>query len=87
MTVAVASPLLRMVTTTLTDCWNDSCSIEELTYAIQYGAVGATSDPQIVVMVLNYGAPVYASRASLKWARMACRAPSESRARMASQTP
>ena len=39
------SPLQQTVTTTLTDYWNDSCSIEELTYGISHGAVGATTNP------------------------------------------
>src|SRR5450759_441452 len=47
------SPLQQTVTTTPTDYWNDSCSIEELTYGIQHGAVGATTNPQIVLMVLK----------------------------------
>jgi transaldolase len=47
------SPLLEMVETTPTDYWNDSCSIEELTYAIANGAVGATSNPTIVGEVLG----------------------------------
>jgi transaldolase len=47
------SPLLQTVTTTATDYWNDSCSIEELTYAIENGAVGATSNPTIVLEVLK----------------------------------
>ena len=38
---------------TVTDYWNDSCSIEELTYAIERGAVGATSNPTIVGDVLK----------------------------------
>jgi transaldolase len=38
---------------TATDYWNDSCSIEELTYAIERGAVGATSNPTIVGQVLK----------------------------------
>jgi transaldolase len=46
------NPLLEMVETTPTDYWNDSCSIEELTYAIANGAVGATSNPTIVGEVL-----------------------------------
>ena len=46
------SLLLEMVETTPTDYWNDSCSIEELTYAIANGAVGATSNPTIVGEVL-----------------------------------
>ncbi len=49
----MASPLLRTVSTTSTDYWNDSCSIEELTYAISHGAVGATTNPNIVLNVLN----------------------------------
>src|SRR3954453_8826720 len=49
---AVRSPLHETVATTATDYWNDSCSIEELTYAIANGAVGATSNPTIVGEVL-----------------------------------
>ena len=49
----MASPLLQTVSTTATDYWNDSCSIEELTYAIGHGAVGATTNPNIVLNVLN----------------------------------
>ena len=47
------SPLHETVTTTATDYWNDSCSLEELTYAIGHGAVGATSNPTIVGEVLK----------------------------------
>jgi transaldolase len=47
------SPLHETVSTTATDYWNDSCSIEELTYAIENGAVGATSNPTIVGEVLQ----------------------------------
>jgi transaldolase len=36
-----------------TDYWNDSCSIEDLTYAVARGAVGATSNPTIVGEVLD----------------------------------
>lgn len=49
----VKSPLHETVATTATDYWNDSCSIEELTYAIERGAVGATSNPTIVGEVLK----------------------------------
>ncbi len=49
----VRSPLHEMVATTPTDYWNDSCSIEELTYAIANGAEGATSNPTIVGEVLH----------------------------------
>jgi len=52
-TVSYKSPLHQTVTTTVTDVWNDSCSIEELTYAIEHGAVGATSNPTIVLQVLR----------------------------------
>lgn len=47
------SKLHETVMTTPTDFWNDSCSIEELTYAIENGAVGATTNPTIVVNVLK----------------------------------
>lgn len=47
------SPLHQTVTTTPTDYWNDSCSVEELTYAIENGAVGATTNPTIVLGVLK----------------------------------
>ena len=47
------SPLKKTVSTTPTDYWNDSCSIEELTYGIGHGAVGATTNPSIVLNVLK----------------------------------
>ncbi|MFQ5972250.1 MAG: transaldolase family protein [Alphaproteobacteria bacterium] len=47
------SPLHKMVETTDTDLWNDSCSVSELTYAIENGAVGATANPVIVGEVLR----------------------------------
>ena len=47
------SPLHQTVSTTPTDYWNDSCSVEELTYAIANGAVGATTNPTIVLAVLK----------------------------------
>ena len=51
--MATRSPLLQTVSTTATDYWNDSCSVEELTYAIGHGAVGATTNPNIVLNVLT----------------------------------
>jgi transaldolase len=42
-----------MTQTTPTRYWNDSCSVEELTYAIARGADGATSNPAIVLNVLK----------------------------------
>jgi transaldolase len=47
------SPLHEMSETTPTDYWNDSCAIDELTYGIEHGAVGATTNPVIVVDVLK----------------------------------
>jgi transaldolase len=47
------SPLGRTIATTATDIWNDSCAIDELEYALSYGAVGATANPTIVVDVWN----------------------------------
>jgi transaldolase len=49
----VKSPLHETVTATATDYWNDSCSLEELSYAIGHGATGATSNPTIVGEVLQ----------------------------------
>lgn len=46
-------PLHEMVMTTPTRFWNDSCSVEELQYAIARGAIGATSNPAIVLTVLK----------------------------------
>src|SRR5579859_6821381 len=46
-------PLHTMTRTTPTMYWNDSCSVEELTYAIERGASGATSNPVIVLNVLK----------------------------------
>ncbi|MFH1739209.1 MAG: transaldolase family protein [bacterium] len=47
------STLHEMASTTCTDLWNDSCSVEELTNSIQHGAVGATTNPVIVGNVLK----------------------------------
>ncbi|MCL4559170.1 MAG: transaldolase family protein [Chloroflexi bacterium] len=52
-TITYKSPLHQTVSTTVTDFWNDSCSVEELTYAISNGAVGATTNPTIVGEVLK----------------------------------
>ena len=48
-----SSPLGRTVAETPTDIWNDSCAVDELEYALSYGAVGATANPTIVVDVWN----------------------------------
>ncbi len=52
-TVSYKSPLHETVMTTPTDLWNDSCSLEELKYAMSHGAVGATTNPTIVLTVLK----------------------------------
>ncbi len=46
-------PLHEMSMTTPTKYWNDSCSVAELQYAITRGAIGATSNPVIVLTVLK----------------------------------
>jgi transaldolase len=62
MTTKALSPLHETVTTTGTDLWNDSCSIQELTYAIGNGAVGATTNPTIVLGVLKKEMAAWRSR-------------------------
>jgi transaldolase len=47
------SPLHTMTLTSPTEFWNDSCSVSELTHAIEDGATGATSNPIIVGQVLK----------------------------------
>src|SRR6201998_3782931 len=47
------SPLHEMTQTTPTCLWNDSASIQELTYSIEHGATGATCNPVIVLGVLK----------------------------------
>jgi transaldolase len=51
--VTFKSPLHEMTQTTPTCLWNDSASIQELTYSIEHGAVGATCNPVIVLGVLK----------------------------------
>jgi transaldolase len=50
---AYKSPLHKMSLISKTVLWNDSCSVEELSYAIDHGAVGATANPVIVGEVLK----------------------------------
>jgi transaldolase len=50
---ATDSPLLRMTQETPTQYWNDSCAVEELAYAVERGATGATSNPSIVLEVMK----------------------------------
>jgi len=56
------SPLQQMTSTTPTALWNDSCSIAELEYSLEHGAVGATSNPVIVGDVLKKEMPLWSDR-------------------------
>ena len=56
------SPLHQTVATTATDFWNDSCSVKELTYAMEHGAVGATTNPTIVLQVLGHELHLWEAR-------------------------
>jgi transaldolase len=60
--VAYKSPLHEMTQTTPTCLWNDSASIQELTYSMEHGAVGATCNPVIVVGVLKKEINVWKDR-------------------------
>jgi transaldolase len=51
--VTFKSPLHEMTQTTPTCLWNDSADIDELKYAIENGAVGATCNPVIAVGILK----------------------------------
>ncbi len=53
MSTQFKSRLHQMASQFPTDYWNDSCSEQELTYAVENGAVGATTNPNIVVNVLK----------------------------------
>ena len=61
-TTMTASPLLRTATDFPTDYWNDSCNAAELTYAIENGAVGATTNPTIVGAVMKQEYDIWAPR-------------------------
>ena len=47
------SPLHQMTQTTPTCLWNDSAALDELQFAIEHGAVGATCNPVIAHAVLK----------------------------------
>jgi len=53
MKAGATSPMQKTVALGGNDYWNDSCSVEELRYAISHGAVGATTNPTIVNGVLQ----------------------------------
>jgi transaldolase len=56
------SPLHQMTQTTRTCLWNDSAGFEDLTYALEHGAVGATCNPVIVLDVLKQEMPLWKGR-------------------------
>jgi transaldolase len=60
--VTYRSPLHKMTQTTPTVLWNDSAAIDELTYAIEHGAVGATCNPVIAMAVLAGDAATWRPR-------------------------
>jgi len=49
----------QMSKTTPTQFWNDNCSLADLAFAIEHGAVGATTNPVIVGQVLEAELPKY----------------------------
>lgn len=56
------SPLYQMTQTSPTCLWNDSAAIEELTYSMEHGAVGATCNPVIALSVLKMEMRSWADR-------------------------
>jgi transaldolase len=62
MSTPALSRMQLTVATNKTDYWNDSCSVPQLTYGISQGAVGATTNPTIVLTVLRNELPSYAGR-------------------------
>jgi transaldolase len=61
-TVTYKSRLHQMTQTTPTMLWNDSADIDELSYAIENGAVGATCNPVIAVGILKKEIAVWRPR-------------------------
>ena len=51
--ISYKSVLHEMTQTTPTCLWNDSATLDELTYSIEHGAVGATCNPVIVLDALK----------------------------------
>jgi transaldolase len=56
------SPLHEMTLTTETCLWNDSAALDELTYSLEHGGVGATCNPVIVLDVLKKEARLWDDR-------------------------
>jgi transaldolase len=61
-TVMYKSRLHQMTQTTPTALWNDSADLDELKYAIENGAVGATCNPVIAVTILKKEIAVWRPR-------------------------
>src|SRR5882762_3946512 len=59
---AFKSPLHKMTQTTPTCLWNDSASIQELSYSMEHGGVGATCNPVIVLGVLKSELAIWKTR-------------------------
>ena len=57
--MAYKSPLEEMSKTTPTQFWNDNCAPDDIAFAIDHGGVGATTNPVIVVQVLEADMPKY----------------------------
>ena len=57
--MAYKSPMAEMAATTPTQFWNDNCSLKDLKFSIEHGAVGATTNPVIVGQVLEAELPQY----------------------------
>ncbi len=60
--VTYKSPLHQMTQTTQTRLWNDSADLDELKYAIEHGAVGATCNPVIALGILKKELPAWRPR-------------------------
>jgi transaldolase len=60
--IAYKSPLHKMTQTTPTSLWNDSASLQELSYSIEHGAVGATCNPVIVLGVMKKEISLWSER-------------------------
>lgn len=62
MLTTVDCPLARTTLDGHTDYWNDSCAVDELAYAVERGATGATSNPTIVLEVMKRESGVWGPR-------------------------
>ena len=63
MSAVSESPLQRTVRTTATEFWNDGPSVAELEYAMAHGAVGATSNPFLILEEMGRDRGTWKARA------------------------